>query len=142
MRLLEEFFQALDAAWGASPDAEVIHLRIIGSAALMLQTNYRRGTKDSDILETAALRVDDNVVDVVVSKLKRFHANDQSDIAEMIDRDLFSHAMLVARFRSAVDVFAMDARAEALPRYVANFHRVEREHFDAAPTPIELPDWT
>ncbi len=198
MRLLEDFFQALDAAWGTSPEATPLRLPIIGSAALMLQTNYRRGTKDSDVLETTSLREGDkrrllelggvdsklcrqhklyvdvvsnglpllphgpcfhsvetlnssltylhidvlDIVDVVVSKLKRFHANDQSDIAQMVDRDLVSHAKLVTRFLSAVDLFSIDARADALPQYIANFHRVEREHFGAAPTLVHLPDWT
>lgn len=58
-----------------------------------------------------------DVVDVVVSKLKRFRANDRSDIEAMIDRDLVPHAELLERFRSAVDAFSGDARAEELPRY-------------------------
>ena len=33
-----------------------IRLRIIGSAALLLQTDYQRGTKDSDVLATAELK--------------------------------------------------------------------------------------
>jgi hypothetical protein len=130
--LVDEFFEELDARWGAQPGAR-IRLRIIGSSALMLRTNYERGTKDSDVLETndltrdvktrmldlagpdsdlhirhrlyidfvpngipflphvpvyhknteinAKLRCFElevlDVVDVVVAKLKRFHANDQ-----------------------------------------------------------------
>lgn len=53
MSVLEEFFRDLDAQW-PSVDAK-IRLRLIGSAALMLQTDYQRGTKDSDILETTNL---------------------------------------------------------------------------------------
>ena len=34
-----------------------------------------------------------HVVDVVISKLKRFHANDQQDIEAMIDRSLVPHDM-------------------------------------------------
>ncbi len=54
MRALEEFFQDLDGHWRGPIDAR-IRLRLIGSAALMLQTDYRRGTKDSDVLETTNL---------------------------------------------------------------------------------------
>ena len=39
---------------GTASSAKV-RLRVIGSSALMLQTDYARGTKDSDVLETADL---------------------------------------------------------------------------------------
>jgi hypothetical protein len=91
-------------------------------------------------LDHFELRVLD-VVDVVVSKLKRFNANDQSDIDAMIERDLVPHARLIARFRSAVDEFSGDARAEDLPKYVANLHRVERDMLLVPETEIELPSW-
>lgn len=86
------------------------------------------------------LRVLD-VVDVVVSKLKRFSANDQADIDAMIQRGLVSHGALVARFRSAVDLFSYDARAEDLPKYVGHLHRVERDMLSVEETEIELPSW-
>jgi hypothetical protein len=54
VRALEEFFQDIDGHWRWPVDAR-IRLRLIGSAALMLQTDYRRGTNDSDVLETANL---------------------------------------------------------------------------------------
>lgn len=54
MELIKDFFTELDRLWRPAP-AEKIPLQIIGSAALMLQAGYERGTKDSDILETAAL---------------------------------------------------------------------------------------
>jgi hypothetical protein len=60
-----------------------------------------------------------HVVDVVVSKLKRFQANDLRDIEAMVDRDLVPHAVLIERFRSAVDGHLLDARAEDLSKYVA-----------------------
>lgn len=163
----------------------------------MLQTDFERGTKDSDVLETIQMtaearaqlialagqgteiharhrlyidivpsglpflpqparfrpvdgvnsllryfRVDVlDVVDVVVSKLKRFNANDQGDISAMIRRGLVPHDRLVERFRSAVDVFSGDARAEELPRYVAHLHRLERDQYDVGETEIELPGW-
>ena len=54
MSVLESFFQEVDAAW-RWPAPQKRRLRIIGSAALMLQTSYVRGTKDSDVLRTLDL---------------------------------------------------------------------------------------
>lgn len=82
-----------------------------------------------------------DVVDVVVSKLKRFHANDQSDIDAMIQRGLVPHDRLIDRFREAVDVFIYDARGADLPKYIANLHRVERDMLGVPETEIELPSW-
>lgn len=45
MLLIDDFFKDIDGRWGQAPDAK-IRLRIIGSAALMLQADYERGTKD------------------------------------------------------------------------------------------------
>jgi hypothetical protein len=82
-----------------------------------------------------------DIVDVVVSKLARFHANDQSDVTAMIERNLVTQEDLVSRFRSAVDRF-LDARAEeCLPQYVRNLHRVERDLFGGHESEIELPGW-
>ena len=81
------------------------------------------------------------MVDVVVSKLKRFNLHDVEDIAAMVDRSLVSHGDLISRFRMAVDGYSMDSRADDLPKYVANLHRVERDLFDLAPTDIELSNW-
>ena len=54
MKLIEQFLHDLDREW--KPDQEgKIPLSIIGSGALFLQTDYDRGTKDSDILETPAI---------------------------------------------------------------------------------------
>ena len=82
-----------------------------------------------------------DIVDVVVSKLKRFHANDANDVKAMIDRDLVPHDRLLDRFRSAVSMFEVDARAAELERYVNNLHRVERDFLDVAETEILLPSW-
>jgi len=51
---VEAFLRELDAAW--HHPGPKIPLRIIGSTALMLQTSYQRGTKDSEVLETSAAR--------------------------------------------------------------------------------------
>ena len=83
-----------------------------------------------------------DVVDIVVSKLKRFHGDDAGDIEAMVDGGHVSHAALVRRFRLAAERFADDARAEELPRYVRNLHQVERDLFGVDPSEIELPSWT
>lgn len=193
---IENFIVAIDQAWSRDPGPKIL-LRVIGSTALMLQADYVRGTKDSDVLEAAdltpvvkrellALAGEDtplatlnrmyldivagglpflplvpiwhpledlsaelahfrvealDIVDIVTSKFKRFNSNDQTDIKAMIARDLVKHSALVERFASAVDRFSGDARAEELPRYVKNLHRIERDLFFVEESEIELPDW-
>ncbi len=196
MSLVSDFLEEIDRHWIATQESKIV-LRIIGSSALMLQTGYERGTKDSDVLETVSLTGDIkrrllglagtgtdlhrrhnlyvdvvsqaipflpqipvahrlvdltreldhfefevlDVVDVVVSKLKRFNSNDASDIRAMVDRSLVDHARLIERFRSAVDMFSGEARAEDLPRYVRNLNRVERDYLLVDETKIDLPEW-
>ena len=82
-----------------------------------------------------------DVVDVVVSKLKRFSASDADDVRAMTESGLVEHRQLIERFRSAVDVYGGDARADDLPKYVKNLHRVERDHLGVPETEIELPAW-
>jgi hypothetical protein len=193
---IHDLIREVDRRWSWSAGKK-INLRIIGASALMLQARYERGTKDSDILETADLGEETkarllelagpgkevskrhglyiefvasglpllpqapewldladlngelvhfhiqvlSVVDVVVSKLKRLHGNDLRDIEAMIDLGLVPEAVLIERFRSAVDSFLLDARAEDLPKYVENLHRVERDLFGSPETEIDLPDW-
>jgi hypothetical protein len=163
----------------------------------MLQSDYTRGTKDSDVIETEALDkatqqalrilagvdtpihrrhrlyidivrsgfpflpqlpkwhpLDElseslrhfdvtvlDVVDVVVSKLKRFNQDDRSDIEAMVERELVEHGLLLERFQRAVDWFAMDARAHQLNRYARNLNEVERDILGVDETEIELPGW-
>jgi hypothetical protein len=191
--MLREFLTDLDDRW-SQPASDKVPLKLIGSTALMLQANYTRITKDSDVLETEALtpelcarlialagkdtdmhrrhrlyleivgaglpflprsptwhdlpelghlkhlRIQAlDVVDVVVSKLARFNANDEFDIDAMIDRDLVPHGLLIARFRAALEGFEMDSRAENVPRYIDRLHRIERDFFNLDPTDIEVP---
>lgn len=82
-----------------------------------------------------------DVVDVVVSKLKRFAPHDKADIEAMIRADRVPHDLLVRRFLSAVDGFLGDARESELPRYVANLNEVERDLLGVDETEVELPDW-
>ena len=197
MSLVSDFLLAIDERWARLPaDPPKTPLRIIGCAALLLQANYDRGTKDSDVLEStdlsphirarllqlagpgtdlhrrhrhhlefvpsglpflrqapswrpvaaaAQMKHFDvealDVVDVVVSKLKRLHADDATDIEAMVDRDLVSHAALLKCFREAVDFHGLGAGADDLERCVENFHWVERDVLGVAETPIDLPDW-
>jgi hypothetical protein len=194
VKWISEFFRDIDRGCAGAPK---VRLGVIGSAALMLQTSYVRATKDSDVLETAAVTavvrerllrlagpgtelakksglyldivrnglpflphvprwhsLDDlnadlvslevqvlDPVDVAVSKLKRFHANDVADISAMVERDLVTHESLVERFREAVDMCAMTAYADDLPQYVSALHRVERDMFGVKESEIDLPDW-
>jgi len=187
-----EFLTEIDARW-KPVGAEPITLQVIGSAALMLQADYDRGTKDGDVLESrdgpAAIkeqllalagkktklhdqfriyldvvqrailflpqgpvfypveglalknfRVEVlDIVDVAVSKLKRYNGDDANDIRAMADRDLLDHARLVERFKGAADRFSIDARALDVPRYLKNLHKVERDIFGVTPSDIELP---
>lgn len=196
MKQLHHFLRELDDAWkpeGASRQA----LPLIGSGALMLLTDYERGTKDGDVFQTsditdsvkaqllalggkatplhvrhrlyidvvanglpflpqvpvwhalsatnATLKHFDvvvlDVVDVVVSKLKRFNANDRADISAMIERDKVEHARLVQRFEAAVDIWKDGAGADDLPRYLANLHALERDEFFVPESEIDLPSW-
>ena len=192
---IELYLLDLDALWGGAEPP--IALKIIGSTALMLQADYLRGTKDSDVLGVEPIRgavkekllglagkgsqlqglhqvyldvVESGlpflphpprflpleglnlrlksftvsvleVVDVVVSKLKRFNGKDMEDVRAMVDMDLVEHVRLIDRFNSAVDRFGMDARADDLPLVIRNLHWVERECFGKRPTAIPLPPW-
>lgn len=196
MKIIEEFFIELDRKW-KQKRARKIPLKIIGSAALLLQADYERGTKDSDVLETTDITLPIkeklltlagkgsdmsksfrlyldvvpagipflpspakfhkiaklrrrlkhfeietlDITDVAVSKLKRYNANDASDIAAMVEGGYIKHGKLVERFQKAVDHYSMDARAEDLPKYMKNLHAVERDFFSVPNSKIELPDW-
>lgn len=145
MDLREETKSALLAVAGKGTDVAVRHRHYIDIVAngipFLLQAPLWHPVPEiSGQLSHFALFALD-IVDVVVSKLKRFSALDQSDIDAMIDRDLVPHDRLLERFRDAADIFSGDARAEDLPKYVANLHRVERDMLDVAETDIELPSW-
>lgn len=54
MSVIEAFLRDVDRTWRGPVNVRT-RLRIIGSTALMLQADYTRGTKDSDVLETDTL---------------------------------------------------------------------------------------
>lgn len=195
MTPIEEFLTEIDRRWTPAAPGK-IPLRVIGSAALMLQADYVRGTKDGDVLETEAItpaikerlfslagKNTDlhkrsgmyldvvtqalpfmpqrlvfhdiaklkalkhfsvhalDIVDVVVSKLKRFSLSDSADIREMASRGLVGHKRLIKRFEEAVDRFSIDARIEDVPKVIKNLHRVERDYLRVPESEIDLPDW-
>lgn len=57
MTATTEFFEDLDRSWTGEGPPERIPLRLIGSTALFVQTDYDRATKDSDIIEARELPV-------------------------------------------------------------------------------------
>ncbi|MFM2418041.1 MAG: hypothetical protein RL385_2764 [Pseudomonadota bacterium] len=82
-----------------------------------------------------------DVVDIVVSKLRRFHGSDVDDIEAMIERGLVTHDTLIERFRSAFDVALYNADAEKRPSIVKNLNRIERDSLGEEPTAFEYPSW-
>jgi len=82
-----------------------------------------------------------DVVDVVVSKLKRFNQSDKNDIRAMADRGLVDHERFIARFEAALDMFSTDARADEFPQYIKNLRFVERDILNVPPADIKLPPW-
>lgn len=193
MGLIESFLLAIDRGWKPL-GCEPILLQVIGSAALMLQFKYERGTKDGDVLEWRdghfAIKerilqlagpntpihkqqrvyidvVNDSILflpqrpnfhpveinglkhfqvealdvnDVVLSKLKRFNANDINDISAMVKLGAIDHPTLVKRFEQALDWFTMEARSDDLPKYVRNLNQVERDILVVNPSLVELPE--
>lgn len=115
MKQLHHFLRELDDAWKPLTNSRQA-LPLIGSGALMLLTDYERGTKDGDVFQT-------------------------SDITDSVKRGKVEHARLVRRFEAAVDIWKEDARAEELPRYVANLHTIERDELFVPESEIDLPSW-
>lgn len=196
MSAITDFFVEIDRLWKPREPGK-INLRVIGSGALLLQTNYERGTKDGDVLESLELTPDIkerlrtlagkntdlhkrtrlyldivvsglpflphgpkfnpqsmlnaklkhfelttlDIVDVVVSKLKRFNSDDAGDVAAMVAKGLVPHKKFVERFLAAVDRFSMDSRADDLPKIIKTLHKVERDLFRVPESHVELPDW-
>jgi hypothetical protein len=189
----ERFLIDLASRW-THPSRPLV--RIIGSTALMLRTDFDRMTKDSDILDTPELddetkqRLRDlggkdtdlakqrnmyvdfvpnglpllphaprwhrvilpgaaatiafdalDIVDVCVSKLRRFHGDDRLDIRAMIDRDLVAHESFVERFKNAIDDAQYTMGGAAVARCVEHFHDVERDVYGVEETEIEWTDW-
>ncbi len=83
-----------------------------------------------------------DVVDVAVAKLARYNLNDRGDIRAMADLDLVDPDYFLERFRSAVDVWSIEARGDDLPKIVRHFRRVWLDDlFQLSAPEIILPDW-
>ena len=70
--MIESFIKEIDRLWKAKD--QHLHLHIVGSTALMLQFDYRRATKDVDIME-----LHDNLTDDAKSAFKNL-AGKQSQL--------------------------------------------------------------
>ena len=115
-----------------------MHLQIVAEAIPFLPQQPRWHDPLMNLAHFDVLVLD--IVDVVVSKLKRYDARDVSDIAAMIDRGHVTQQALVERFELAKDAWFGDSREVDLLRYIENLHAVERDLLDAAETAIWLPD--
>lgn len=113
MNLVDDFFEELDRLWTPEEGGRRIPLHVIGTTALVLQTNYERGTKDGDVLEVPR---------------------------QMVERGFVKHPRLVERLNQMIQRFWFDARADLLPGMVARFHRVEADWFAKDPSPFALPE--
>ncbi|MCB4756900.1 MAG: hypothetical protein LHV69_07720 [Elusimicrobia bacterium] len=82
-----------------------------------------------------------DIVDVVVSKLKPFRPQDESDIEFLVSKKLVPHDKLLERFRLVMDYYSMDARAEDFSKFVQNLNRVERDMLMVPESKIDLPGW-
>jgi hypothetical protein len=187
-----EFLRAVDAAWSLKTDHK-IPLHVLGSTALFLQTDYVRGTKDGDVLQTRHIAspirerllelagpksklavnygmyidiVSPNIPmlpmssewhayplrlqhfevevldihDVVVSKLKRWHAGDRDDVRAMAEADRLHRDRLISRFEAVVDRYKFDGRADLLPRMADRLNFIERDWLAEEPTLFDFPE--
>jgi hypothetical protein len=194
MSPVESFLLELDRLWDGEGR---VTLRVIGSVALMLQVEYVRPTKDSDVLEVASLTASTrerlrelggkgtplaerhqvyldivpaglpflprpplfhtslelsaklkhfeikvlDVVDVVISKLKRFSVNDQGDIEKMAELGVIDPVVFVERLQNAFEGNSMSAIVDDYPKILANFHAVQRDWLYMDETEMDLPSW-
>lgn len=65
MQAIKDRFVEIDRQWPREP-ARKIRLSFIGCGALMLQANYERGTKDSDVFH----RVEPDMLGVAESEIE------------------------------------------------------------------------
>lgn len=117
-----------------------IYLEVVRSGVPFLPQNPSwHPAPFGEQLSNLDLRVLD-VVDVVVSKIKRFSANDRADIDAMARHGRLPHAALVERFQDAIEWHKGDASAERIPDYVRNLNQVERDMLGVAESVFDLDD--
>lgn len=81
-----------------------------------------------------------SVVDVVVSKLKRFHGDDRADVRAMVEGGHVTHRELLQRFHDVVRDYRFDARAAEFPRMARNLNQAERDWFLVNETRFDFED--
>lgn len=81
-----------------------------------------------------------DVTDVVVSKLKRFNANDRKDIESMANLGHVDPERIAERFKDAVDGSLGSAYADDFPLYAARLNQVERDWLFTDETPFDFED--
>lgn len=82
-----------------------------------------------------------DITDLVVSKLKPFRAQDVGDIREVAATGVLQNDKFVERFKSALQRWSMDSRAEDFPQCVKNLHTIQRDFLNVPEAEIELPRW-
>lgn len=194
--MIESFLKDMDRVWKKKEEPP-LPLKVIGGSSLILQYNYGRPTKDTDIIEVKELtdeikkklkrlagkdshlckkhhlyidivfralpflppepifyplprlnkelvnfRVEVlDVVDVLISKLTRFSANDVDDFKAMIDMGVVDPAKLEERFKEAFQVWIFEARGEKLHKMIEKLHLVQRDMLLVEESRIDLPRW-
>jgi len=116
-----------------------IYLDIVASGILFLPaaTVYRPLTELSESLACFEVEVMD-IQDACITKLKRFNANDQADIAAMARLGLLDHLRFRDRFLSAIDHCRGQAFSDDYPKIVRRFNQVERDIFLVQESHINL----
>jgi len=116
-----------------------IYLDIVAGGILLLPaaTVYHPLPELSGALTCFDVEVMD-IQDACITKLKRFNANDQADIAAMVRLEKLDHSRFLARFLSAIDFCRAQAFSDDYPRIVGRFHQVERDIFLVPETHVDL----
>ena len=135
---VRSFLRAVDDAWDR-PRADRIPLRIIGAGALLLQAEYDRGTKDSDILESTAIDAATQRRLIELTRPGSAIYRRWLTFIEFVPRGLplLAH---VPRWNVPSDLNE-HLRHFHVPVCVGNLNRIERDEYLVDETRIELPDW-
>ena len=107
MTPFDDFLVDLDRRWVPETDRRIC-FRVIGSVALMLQADYKRVTKDGDVLETIALTT-------AIKDRLLLLGGKESQLAE-------KHHIYLDIVRSALDGASMSSCADDFPDMKANLN--------------------
>lgn len=81
-----------------------------------------------------------DIADVLVSKLKRWNANDRADARAMIEGQHVDHDTLVQRFSATIEKYKFDGRADLLPLMADRLNRAEANWFLTDETAFDFPE--